>query len=346
VVVRDHRPAWPPYPQSPVIVGIEWAPKSQIIRKAAGSDNWAMAWGKDGNLYTAYGDGWGFEPKVNEKLSLGFAVVAGVPPAFSGATLRSASGEQPLPDGRRGKKASGLLSVGGVLYMWVRNADRQGNECQLASSADSAKTWTWSSWTYKEFGYCTFLNFGKNYAGARDEYVYTYSHDGPSAYRAADRMILMRVPQDKIMHRAAYEFFSGLSTDGTPTWSSNIDDRAAVFQHGGRVLRSGISYNMGLKRYIWWQQLPRYGSHGSDTRHNGGFGVYDAPEPWGPWTTVYFTESWDVGPGETGRFPPKWMSLDGKTMYLVFSGDDSFSVRKATLTVADHDAQDPRSNPK
>jgi hypothetical protein len=29
------------------------------------------------------------------------------------------------------------------------------------------------------------------------------------------------------------------------------------------------------------------------------------------------------------------MSPDGKTLHLVFSGDDCFSVRKATLTVED-----------
>ena len=64
---------------------------------------------------------------------------------------------------------------------------------------------------------------------------------------------------------------------------------------------------------------------------HGGFGIYDAPEPWGPWTTVYYTEEWDVGPGETSSLPTKWMGADGKTLHLVFSGDDSFSVRKLTL---------------
>jgi hypothetical protein len=29
------------------------------------------------------------------------------------------------------------------------------------------------------------------------------------------------------------------------------------------------------------------------------------------------------------------MSVDGKTLHLVFSGDDSFSVRKAMLEVVD-----------
>ena len=68
---------------------------------------------------------------------------------------------------------------------------------------------------------------------------------------------------------------------------------------------------------------------------NRGFAVYDAPEPWGPWTTAYFTEAWDVGTGETSSFPTRWMSADGKTLHLVFSGDDCFSVRRADLTVAD-----------
>jgi hypothetical protein len=48
----------------------------------------------------------------------------------------------------------------------------------------------------------------------------------------------------------------------------------------------------------------------------------------------YLTDNWDVAAGETGSFPPKWMSEDGKTMYLVFSGDDFFSVRKAILTIS------------
>jgi hypothetical protein len=72
---------------------------------------------------------------------------------------------------------------------------------------------------------------------------------------------------------------------------------------------------------------------GGDARFRGGFGIYDAPEPWGPWTSVFFNEDWDVGPGETCSIPTKWISGDGKTVHLVFSGDDSFSVRKATLTV-------------
>src|SRR5207245_10174055 len=72
---------------------------------------------------------------------------------------------------------------------------------------------------------------------------------------------------------------------------------------------------------------------GGDARFRGGFGIYDAPEPWGPWTTVTYTEAWDVGPGESSSFPTKWMSGDGRTAHLVFSGDDCFSVRQATFVL-------------
>jgi len=320
-----------PYPPSSVIKSITWAPRSGIVRKAAGGDCWPITAGDDGNLYTAYGDGNGFDPKLPAKLSLGFAKVAGLATGFSGVNIRSSSGEQ-KGDGKTGKKPSGMLMVNGTLYMWARNANLNGAQSQLVWSSDKAATWTWSSWKFAEFGYLTFLNFGNNYSGARDGYVYAYSHDNPSAYTASSRMILLRVPQNQIKNRGAYQFFKSRDASGNPVWTSDINLRGAVFTHSQLCLRSGISYNSALKRYLWWQQIPK-GVNDPDTRFSGGFGIYDAPEPWGPWTTAYFTNNWDVGPGETASFPTNWMSKDGKTVYLIFSGNDAFSVRKATLTL-------------
>jgi CubicO group peptidase (beta-lactamase class C family) len=321
-VTKGHSRA--PYPPSPVIARLEWAARETIVRKAKGSDNWPITWGDDGHLYTAYGDGWGFGPKVPHKLSLGLARVSGSPPDFTGTNVRSPTLEQ-KGDGKAGKKASGLLMVDGVLYLWARNA---GN-AQLAWSADRGKAWAWAGWKFTtSFGCPTFLNFGKDYAGARDRYVYVYSPDADSAYAPADRMVLARVPKGSLRRREAYEFFRGRRRDGSPVWTKDVKERGAVFRHRGKCYRSGISYNAGLKRYLWCQTLP-----GGDARFRGGLAIYDAPEPWGPWTTVYYTEEWDVGAGETSSFPTKWMSKDGTTLYLVFSGEDSFSVRKATLVL-------------
>ena len=195
----------------------------------------------------------------------------------------------------------------------------------------------WNDWKLTtSFGAPTFLNFGRNYAGARDGYVYVYSFDSATAYEPADRMVLARVPKDRITDRDAYEFFVRRDASGEPVWSRDIARRGAVFVHPGQCYRSGISYNAGLKRYLWVQILPgarsrQFRTRDKDPRFRGGFGVYDAPEPWGPWTTVYFTRLWDTGPGETARFPTKWMSEDGRTLHLVFSGEDCFSARKGVL---------------
>ena len=88
-----------------------------------------------------------------------------------------------------------------------------------------------------------------------------------------------------------------------------------------------MTYGTGLKRYLLCQILP-----GEDTRFEGGFGFHEAQEPWGPWKTLFHTEKWDVGPGETCSVPTKWMSDDGKSIHMVFSGDDFFSVRWAALS--------------
>ena len=184
--------ATPPYPPSPVIKQITFAPAATIVRRAKGSDNWPMTWADDDALYTAYGDGNGFEPFVPAKLSLGLARVTGRPADFHGENLRSATGEF-RGDGRSGRKASGLLMVDGVLYLLARNLDHAG----LAWSRDHGATWTWADWKFTtSFGCPTFLNFGKNYAGARDEFVYVYSPDGDGAYPISSFTYLI-VPKSK-----------------------------------------------------------------------------------------------------------------------------------------------------
>ncbi len=311
-----------PCPPSPVIAGTDWAPPESIERHAKGSDNWPLAWADDDALYGAYGDGRGFEPFVPEKLSLGLARIEGAPGGVRGTNLRSPTAEA-LGDGARGRKASGLLCVGGVLYIWVRNAANS----QLGWSSDHGATWTWADWKFTEsFGCPSFLSFGRDYAGARDEFVYVYSHDAGSAYVRADRMVLARAPKERMRERAAYEFFARLDERGGGRWTRDIAGRGAVFTRRGGCYRSSVSYDAGLRRYLWCQT-----GQGEDTRVAGGFAIYDAPEPWGPWTTAFSTENWDVGPGESMHLPPKWMSADGLTVHLVFSGDDCFSVRRGTL---------------
>ncbi len=315
-----------PYPESDL--SVEFATAETVVRLAEGSDNWASAWADDDVLYTAYGDGNGFKPNTGIKLSLGLAKVAGNPPQIEGANLRTASGER-VGQGRFGEKASGMLMVDGTLYMLIRNAQNS----RLMWSADHGKTWEQACWNFDvSFGCPTFLNFGKNYEGATGNYVYIYSPDDETAYKNADRFVLARVPENQIKNWREYEFFAGMADDNRPLWTEDIRKREAVFENPGKCYRSGITYNKGLKRYLWCQTIRLSESENfGGPRFKGGIGIFESQNPWGPWKTVYYTRDWDIGPGETSSIPAKWMSDDGKTGYLLFSGDDCFSVRKLTF---------------
>lgn len=310
-----------PYGPSRHIVGLSWEPAYGISRAAPGSDNWPLTWAADDALYGAYGDGKGFDAR-DPKLSLGLARIEGGPEDFHGTNVPAPTLEQ-RGDGAAGLKASGLLALGGRLYLWARNA---GN-AQLARSDDQGRTWIWADWRLGPGLACpSFVNHGRDGNGALDGYEYVVSLDGDSAYVPADRLVLARVAREKIMERGAYEFFVGLDAGSRPEWSSEIARRGAMFRNPGHCYRSTMSYHPASSRYLMCQTLP-----GEDPRRQGGFGVYDAPTPWGPWTTVFFCQDWDVGPGETQCVPTKWMSSDGRALHMVFSGNDHFSVREAEL---------------
>jgi CubicO group peptidase (beta-lactamase class C family) len=306
----------PPYPPSDVIRRVRFDPESAIIRKAIDSDNWPMTWGDDNSIYTSYGDGRGFEPFVEKKLSMGLARVEGTPPDFRGVNLRSDSAER-TGDGPKGPKASGMLMADGVLYMWVRNTDN----ATLAWSADHGRTWEWGFRFEESFGCPTFLNFGRNYEGAPDKYVYIYSQDGPSAYGPRDAAVLARVAKERIREKEAYEFFVRRGADGAPLWSSKIGERGPVFEAPGRTERLDAVYNRGLGRYLL---AVGYG-------HGQGWGLFEAPHPWGPWATAFSTSDWGLGATHGYRLPAKWISADGRDTWLVFSGikpNDAFCARR------------------
>lgn len=314
----------PPVPASPVIAGITFAPADSVVCSAMDSDNWPLTWGDDGKLYTAYGDGRGFEPYTDRKLSLGFASVQGTPPNHTGVNIRSTTGERE-GDGANGLKASGLLMAEGVLYMWVRNA---GN-AQLAWSKDHARTWEWGFKFEQSFGSPAFLNFGKDNLDAPEEYVYTYSQDGGSAYEPSDGVILARVKLKKIRERKDWEFFAGLEGNGKPRWTKNPAKRKPVFEDKGRCERVDAVWHPVLRRVLL----------SVSANHDGAWGIYDAPAPWGPFTTAYHTEDWGLGPTHGYRLPSKWIDARDGSMWLVFSGKnlrgqkhyDGFCVRRMTL---------------
>src|SRR5262249_22078127 len=181
------------------------------------------------------------------------------------------------------------------------------------------------------FGDLTFLNFGKDYQGARDGFVYIYSQDRRRNALGVirditDGVAMLRVPKGQVMNPSAHEYFAGLDDAGQPSWTKDITRRKPVFTSlnaTGWGVRVG--YHPELRRYLLTTFL----------KWDGSWGVFDAAEPWGPWTTVAAYDRWiDATPKFGFTFPQKWMSADGNTMWMVFSGTrdfDSFNAVKATL---------------
>jgi hypothetical protein len=330
-----------PYPRSSLITELKWSPTVVKMKGYANGDNWPIAWIHDDSQLTAFCDGKGFSEK-DPDLSLGLAWVYGDPPGFHAKNIRSDT-DTPVGWGAKGIKASDMIAVDDVLYMFVRNyrpSDLDDfTNSRLACSTNSGVNWTWANWHFSEtFGCPAFVQFGKNYQGARDEYVYVASQANDSAYGYSPDIVLARVDKEAIMERGQYTFFGGMIEDGHPIWVRDIAKRKPIFTDPKGTQRIAITYNAGLGRYI----LTSSHLTGKRATHTAALGVFEAPQPWGPWSTVYYNDHWSVKDGKDcrtyhHRFPPKWMSPDGKTMWLLYSGLDcdlySFCVKKAVLEI-------------
>jgi hypothetical protein len=314
-------------------------------RAAPGSDNWPTTWADDGHQYAAWGDGGGFGGTNSRgRVSLGVARIEGTPADFRGVNVWG--GEAAEHPATFPGKSYGLISVGGVLTMWVTPVQKPEPfaEARLAQSHDHGATWRRADWSFtrdQQIMVPTICQFGRDNAGARDDYVYHYlirfrSLEGPDDYpdRAPYLVVqrpgaidLARVAKDQLLDRAAWTFFAGRDAAGQPRWTADVNRRQSVFEDraGGVGWNLGVSYNAGLKRYLLFTE------HGES--HRGKLGMFDAPEPWGPWTTVAYDDAWGAGHVPVNTFcwmlPTRWIGDDGRSFALVFSGrkeNDSFNV--------------------
>jgi len=314
--------AWaaePPCPPSPMIERAEFSFDERIVL-APGSDNWPMTWAADGHQYTAWGDGGGFGGTNSDgRVSLGVARIEGDASDYRGINVWG--GKDPEAPARFGGKSYGILALGDRLYMWVSpgSGEENNEEARLAWSDDRGRTWTRADWAFTEADAImvpAFCQFGQDYADARDDFVYVYTtrlHDPAARMQRPGAVDLLRVPTDRLRERAAYEIFAGRDDAGSPTWSHDFADRRAVLDDPSGLHRLSVNYNAGLERYLLCVEH----SEG----YAGNLALFDAPQPWGPWTTALYTENWG-GFGATFYWciPNKWTSPDGLAFTIVFTG--------------------------
>jgi hypothetical protein len=334
-----------PYPASDSLRGIELYLSTRRT-EAQGSDIWPITWADDGHQYAAYGDGAGFgvksarEQSGPSRVSLGVSRIEGDWDSYQGVNVWG--GKDAENPAQFTGKGTGIICVGGVLYMWVGGPDsRVIEETRLAVSRDHGRTWTLADWRWTLHDRLfagTFLNFGQNQAGARDQYVYSYFTriETPPAqprswiHETPGFVDLARVPRDRLLDRAEYEWFAGLTEDGNARWTSNLQARQAAFTDPNGIKIVSVCHVSALDRFLLIY----------NPRDNGGhFALFEAPAPWGPWKQVaYLRDQPLFMPPEPNRrvsvfhFAPKWWSQDGREFTLIFNtGDDAWNTIRGRL---------------
>jgi hypothetical protein len=335
----------PPYPVSTLTRELHWNFATLLShRKAIGSDIWPMTWGPDGNIYTAWGDGGGFGgtelSKRTGRVSLGFARISGIPdPAdastFEGKNLWGA----PQYAQRRatfGGKVTDIISVAGVLYaqggFWTREncacadpsqrSEANATTRSLAWSKDLGKTWHYASWTNpNDLG--STLQFGPDYSGALDP-AHVYFYFQGDVYADPTHVYLRRLAVDDLTKdltkAGSFEYFTFADETGQAHWSRVPGEARPIFYDRNIAAQTYVTatvvYDAPLQRYLLALL------HGPAM---GQVGFFEARDPWGPWRTLGYYDDWQ-GLNETAgeatglSIPTKWISVDGRAFWTVFSG--------------------------
>lgn len=328
-------------------------------------DMWPMTWAADDMIYCGAGDNNGCSMNLWKLKTFRFCPGALTNTGDWGmeminpepVTLSRIYGK---PEGM-GIKPSGLLDLAGTLYMSVEVQNygdnpffgRQRNICGwIIRSRDGGKTFDEYATNDRFFegrlSSCHFLQYGRGYAGAPDDYVYAYfpfdGEDRQSYWENNDGLLLGRVPKDRILNREAWEFYAG-QTGGRPVWKREEREAEAVFTYYKMTGANHVTYNPGLGRYLMGnysfidENLHPRPIHQMryPESHISQLTLFEAEHPWGPWKLFYRDDNWGTYGDYQPNFPAKWMSGDGRIVYMASSGswdDYNLVVQKAAFRLA------------
>jgi len=238
---------------------------------------------------------------------------------------------------------NGKPTPAGDTSWFVDAMSEHGGVASLMYSDDYGQTWQNAPekdtpyFLGRKFAGLAFVGFGPGYTGVPEEfgdYVYAISNDGN--WEGGDSVFLARVPRNRVLERDAWTFWAapGLGIDpAEPTWSPDEDAATPIYRDEGYVGHPTMTWNPGLGRFLLalgsdstphnWSVDPEVARSTWHRRRE--LKILEAPTPWGPWSIVHFDDNWE---GEhvayLPQIPPNWLSGDGLSGTLLFSGDYKF----------------------
>ena len=179
------------------------------------------------------------------------------------------------------------------------------------------------------FSFITIAQFGKDYSENNDGYVYLYSPEGKEK---SNRLNMARVKKDDILNRKKWEYFVETDENDNAKWTQNLNNRGLVHE-----FPSGWGFYSWLPSVVWNKKLGVFIMATAGTQAPGTGKVLEnymhyetgalmflwAENPWGPWKEFYWNKKWFADDPENRLYlpqlSPKWISEDGKDMYMIFS---------------------------
>ncbi len=319
----------PSLPRSTVIAGLRW--EGQRISSPdpdKKGDTFPMTWADDDEMYASAGDPlWG-----ESRDGLDVEKLSGPPEAYTISKVHHMNDYRGW--GGDGPKPTGMICVGGVLYLAFQNLRRtripphslvsqHGSDAQIVYSVLKGMFWVPAldsicspMFPGHSFGGPAFINFGKNNANARDDHVYAVSSD---QWDNGSNLRLGRVKADSIMRAQAWEWVCAFGPDGAPAWHGSQEEAVPILSIHRWIGLPEMVYLAAIKRYL----LLTWRLHGDFSPDAGtDLLVLESPEPWGPFSLVHFEELWEGKECNpyAPRLPLKWLDATGAGGWILFSG--------------------------
>jgi hypothetical protein len=290
---------------------------------------------------------------LTRKATTGQAIISGDDPLTIAVDVLGLSQADPYPYG--GRYPCGSLVYNGVWYYGTyclspfaqtRYGDTAYNWPFLGPfvgfrySTDYGKTWietthTASSPIFGEngmgghpvrIGSPHFVDFGRNMEYSPDGKAYMVAHGsdqsgcGHTIYHnswiTGDQIYLLRVTPgiDKMNDPSRYEFFAGNDNSGNPVWTNDFKKIKPLLEWNENMGCVTVTYNAPLKKYFMCV------TDGGNTCARMHTYILESDHLTGEWKLVTYMKNF----GEQGyfvNFPSKFISDDGKTAWLLYSGN-------------------------
>lgn len=171
-----------------------------------------------------------------------------------------------------------------------------------------------------------FVDFGKNMEYSPDGKAYLIAHGAdisdvkPRFWNASwitgDQIYLLRVTPtiESINDISKYEFYAGKDGKGNPVWTHDFKQIKPLLEWNNNMGCVTVTYNAPLKKYLMCV------TDGGNTCSKMNSYILESKDITGEWKLITYLKNF----GEQAYFlniPSKFISSDGKTMWLLYSGN-------------------------